>query len=405
MSLRLELTALAAAGAVIFLASCAQTEAARVTPERGAPPSVAVAEVTRQDLGRSVELAAEFRPYQEVDLHAKFAGYLKAIHVDVGDRVRAGQLIAELEVPEMIQEKAHASASLKRTQLQVDRARSEVTRAEADLNIRRISYDRLAGVMKARPNLVAQQEVDNMAARLSESQAQVISAKAALAAAEAEVQVATATSDKVDTVIGYQRITAPFAGVITKRMADPGEMIQAGTASHVQAMPVVQLSQIDRLRLVLPVPESAASRVRLGGGVEIRVDSLKRVIQGRISRFTEKLDTATRTMQTEVDVANPGHEIRPGMFGSARLMLDRKPDALGIPIQALGGERGRTSVLVVSDLNRIARREVETGLETPDMVEIVNGLKEGDLVVLSNRGKLAEGTAVTPKKAETTREH
>jgi RND family efflux transporter MFP subunit len=403
MSLRRKFLILLAAGAAVVLTSCTRAEATRTPTE--AARAVAVAAATRQDLGRSVELAAEFRPYQEVDLHAKVAGYLKAIYVDVGDRVRAGQPIAELEAPEMAQERTQASATLKRTQLQVERARGELARAEADLNIRRVSYDRLEGVSKARPKLVAQQEVDNMAARRSEAQAQLASARAALAASEAEVQVATASRERVETLMGYLKITAPFAGVITKRMADPGEMIQAGTASHVQAMPVVRLSQIDRLRLVLPAPESVAARLKLGTDVEIRVDSLMRVIQGRISRFTEKLDTATRTMEAEVDVANPSHEIRPGMFGYARLMLERRSDAIAIPIQALSGARGHTSVMVVGPLNRVATRAIETGVETPDLIEVARGLKEGELVVVGYRGKLPDGTPVEPRKVEQARSH
>jgi RND family efflux transporter MFP subunit len=398
-------TAAASVAAIALLAGCSQPRTVSATSGAAPPPTVAVAPATRQDLARSLELAAEFRPYQEIALHAKVAGYLKSITVDVGDRVHEGELIAVLEVPEMGPEKLHASASLRRSRVDVERARADVARAEADVKIRRISYDRIAGVAKARPNLIAQQEVDNMAARLSEAEAQLAAAKAAVGAAEEQVQVSSATSERVDTMSEYLRITAPFAGVITKRMADPGEMIQAGTASHVQAQPIVRLSQIDRLRLVLPVPESVANRVRVGGAVEVRVDSLKRVIQGRISRFTEKLDTATRTMETEVDIPNPSHEIRPGMFGYARLLLDRRPDALGIPVQALSNDRAKPTVLVVGVDGKVAERHIEIGLETPDTIEVLNGLKDDEMVIVGNRGKVRPGQLVTARKMDAPREH
>ena len=156
-------------------------------------------------------------------------------------------------------------------------------------------------------------------ARLREAEAQLSVAQAAISASEEQVQIAAAGKERFDTMLTYLRITAPFAGTITKRLADPGAMIQAGTASHVQAMPVVQLSQVDHLRLVLPVPESVVPRIRTDTPVEVRVESLKRVFQGRISRFSGKLDSSTRTMETEVDLPNPDSVIKPGMFGYATL--------------------------------------------------------------------------------------
>jgi RND family efflux transporter MFP subunit len=396
--------AAAPVAAILLLGGCSQPHTVSATSTAPKAATVAVVPVTRKDMARSLELAAEFRPYEEIDLHAKVAGYLKSISVDVGDQVRQGQLIAVLEVPEMVPEEQHASASLRRSKVEVERARADLARAEADVKLRRISYDRLAGVAKARPNLIAQQEVDTMAARLSEAEAQLAAAKATVAAAEEQVSVSTATRSRVEMLSQYLRITAPFSGVITKRMADPGEMIQAGTASHVQAQPVVRLSSIDRLRLVLPVPESIAPRVRIGGPVEVRVDSLKRVIQGRISRFTQKLDSATRTMETEVDIANQNHEIRPGMFGYARLLLDRRQDALGIPVQALSNDRAKPTVLVVAGDGKVEERRIETGLETPETVEVMSGLNEEELVIVGNRGNVRPGQMVTARRVEAAKE-
>ena len=185
-----------------LLAVAAAVGLVRPVPPSGRPQSqardgesarsVAVERVTRQDLGRSLELAAEFRPYQEIDLHAKVAGYLKAIYVDVGDHVKKGQLIAELEAPEMTQELTQAEAVLKRAQVDVDRARSELRRSEAQHSIRQVSFDRLSAVIKARPNLVAQQEIDDASARLREAEAQLSVAQATVSASEEQVRIATA---------------------------------------------------------------------------------------------------------------------------------------------------------------------------------------------------------------------
>jgi RND family efflux transporter MFP subunit len=360
---------------------------------------VSVDRVTRQDLGRTLQLAAEFRPYQEIDLHAKIAGYLKAIHVDVGDHVERGQLIAELEAPEMEQERVQAEAALKRAQVDVERARADLRRSEAQESLRRVAFDRLTGVVKVRANLVAQQEVDDAAARLQDAEAQLSAAGAMVAAAEEQVRIATAVRERNETLLTYLRISAPFSGTITRRLADPGAMIQAGTASHVQAMPVVQLSQVDRLRLVLPVPESVVPQIRVDAPLEIRVDSLKRVFQGRIARFTSKLDSATRTMEAEVDLANPNLVIKAGMFGYATIVLERRENVLTIPVQALAGRAVPITVLRVGPNQQLEERQIDTGLETAERIEVVSGLDEDDMVVVGTRGDLRPGLAVTPRLA------
>ena len=389
------------AGAVVVATavltmSCSAAEpplAARAESAR----AVAVARVDREDLSRTVEVAAEFRPYQEIAVHAKVAGYVKAIYVDIGDTVKAGQLIAELEAPEVAQELAQADAALKRSRVDVDRAKSDLRRADAQASIRKVSFDRLASVLKVRANLVAQQEVDDARARLEDADAQRAAADAAVRAADEQVQAASAARDRLQTMVAYLRITAPFPGTITRRLADPGAMIQAGTASNVQAMPLVELSQMDRLRLILPVPESVVPRIRIDAPVEVRVDALKRVFQGRVARFTGKLDTATRTMETEVDLPNPGNAIKAGMFGSATLGLEQRQDVLTVPVQALAGRAVPITVLVAGPDKRLQERQIEIGLETPDRVEVRAGLKEGDLVVVGARSNLRAGVLVDPK--------
>jgi len=378
-------------------ASCARQTPieARGDPQQTA--TVAVARVALADLSHDLVLTAEFRPFQEIDVHAKVAGYVKTMYVDVGDRVKEGQLLAVLEIPEMVDDLARASAGKRRSDADVLRARDELRRAESAHTVAHLSYERLAAVSKARPNLVAQQEIDDAQGRDLVSEAQIAAAKSALAAAEQGVQVANADENKVKTLNAYARITAPFAGVITKRYADTGAMVQQGTASQTQAMPVVRLSENSLLRLVLPVPETVVPSIHLGEPVEVRVPSLNRSFQGKVARFSDRVQFSTRTMETEVDVQNPSLVLIPGMYAEAHLTLEKKTQVLAVPVQALGGHESNPSVLVVNTDKRLEERPVKRGLETSNRVEILSGLHENEMVVVGSRSQLKAGQQVESK--------
>ena len=368
------------------------------TPAAGERPIVAVVPVTRSDIARVIEVAAEFRAYQEIDVHAKVAGYLKSIGVDVGDRVAAGQLLAVLEIPELQDELQQDEASVKRAGEDVNRAQADLERAQSAHETTHLAAERLAAVSKARPRLIAQQDLDEAAGRDRVAEAQVSTAKAALAVTREQMEIAKATQAKTRTLFAYARITAPFAGVITHRYADTGAMIQAGTSSQTQAMPIVRLSQNDRLRLVIPVPESAVARIHLKQDVDVRVDALGQTFPGLVARFAERLDPDTRTMRVEVDVPNPKFELVPGMYARASIALDRSNGALAVPVQAIDRIEGRSRVMVVSRDGRVDARDVTPGLEAADRVEVTSGLEEGVLVVIGNRGQLKPGMLVTPKE-------
>jgi RND family efflux transporter MFP subunit len=363
-------------------------------------PSVAVARVQRQNLERDLVLSAEFRPYEEVDLHAKVAGFLKDIRVDVGDRVQAGQLIATLEIPEMADEAAQAEATRQRSQAELVHAQSELVRDQSSHEAAHLNYQRLADVVKVRPALVARQELDNAMAKDHEGEAQVDSAKAAITAAQQGIRVAQAAEQRVHTLEAYQRITAPFAGVISMRYADPGAMIQAGTSSSSQSMPVVRVSETVRLRLVLAVPESAVPRIHVGSPINIRVSAVNRQIAGKVARFSDRLQSDTRTMETEVDVENSHGDLAPGMFAEAVVTLDRHEHALAIPVQAVAGAEDKTSLMVVDPQGQLVQKEVRLGLETADRREVLNGLNEGDLVVIGKAGALHPGLRVRPQEVQ-----
>ncbi|HJZ80203.1 MAG TPA: efflux RND transporter periplasmic adaptor subunit [Pyrinomonadaceae bacterium] len=359
--------------------------------------TVAVARVERKDLSQGLTLAAEFRPFQEIDLHAKVAGYLKEINVDVGDRVKDGQVIATLEIPEFKSELLQAEATKRRSESDVVRARSELQRAQSVYEAARLTHSRLSSVGKARPNLLAQQEIDDALAKLQVAEAQLNAARAAITVAEEQVRVQEANEARVKTLSSYAVISAPFSGVITKRFADKGALIQQGTASQTQAMPVVRLSQIDHLRLVLPVPESVVPRIRLGRTVKVKVTSLNQTFDGKVSRFAEKVETATRTMETEVDVPNPRLILKPGMYAYADLELEQKANAITVPVQAVSRKEKKATVMLVNAQKRLELREIVTGMETPLSVEVVAGLSEGNLIVIGNQSQLKPGQFVEPK--------
>jgi RND family efflux transporter MFP subunit len=334
-----------------------------------AAPTAGVAKVTREDLFKQVTMAAEFRPYEEVALHAKVSGYVSKMNVDFGDTVKAGQLLATLEVPELQAELANAQAAQ--------------AKAEADYTNSHLIYTRLQTVNQEHPNLVAQQELDT-------AQANELSAAAAIAAAKANFE-------KFQTMVGYTQITAPFDGVVTHRYADPGTLIQAGTSSDTQALPLVRVSDNYRLRLDFPVTVDYVKDVQLGDSVEVRVDSLNgKTYTGKISRFTHDVDDNTRTMMTEIEIPNPNLELVPGMYATVVLNVKKHLQALAVPTEAVSGEKTPT-VYVVNNDNQIEERAVKLGLETSDKYEILSGLNEGDLVVVGNSAQFQAGEKVEPK--------
>jgi RND family efflux transporter MFP subunit len=360
-------------------------------------PTVAVARVTRGDLAQTLSVAAEFRPYQEIDVHAKVSGYVKSMLVDVGDRVKPGQLLAVLEVPELQDELVQDEASVRRAAEEINRAQADVERAQSAHEMAHLASTRLVTAGKERPNLIAQQDVDDATGRDRMAEAQVATAKAALASARQQQAVAEATQAKTRTLFAYARITAPFAGVITHRYADTGAMVQAGTSSQTQTLPLVKLSQNDRLRLIIPLPESAVRRVHDKEAVDVRVESIGKTVRGTVARSSERLDSDTRTMRVEVDVPNPAFELVPGMFAQASIALDEVKDALLVPVQAIDRVNDKARVLVVTNGGTIERRDIELGLEASDRVAVTRGLAAGDLVVTGNRAQLKAGAVVSPK--------
>ena len=364
-------------------------------------PRAAVATVKREPVAKNLTVAGEFIPFQEVELHAKVAGYIRRINVDIGDRVRAGQILATLEVPELTAQVTGAAAGVRRSQEEIGLVKSQLARAEADHNALHMAAERLKQAAAARPGMIAQQELDDAEAKDAASEAQVSVAKSTVAAQQEEMDVAKAEQVHYSSLAGYSKITAPFDGVVTWRYADTGALIQAGT-SNAGSMPVVKVAEVNKLRLRIPVPESLAGYVRIGDAADVRVQATGDHFTGTIVRTTGALDRATRSLQVEVDVPNPKSKLTPGMYADVTLGIQGSPDALTVPVQAVDRGSNAASVLVVDARNQLERRQIRTGLETPDSVEVLGGLREGERVVVGNLDSFQPGQHVDARQSAMT---
>ncbi|MBI3209894.1 MAG: efflux RND transporter periplasmic adaptor subunit [Candidatus Solibacter usitatus] len=358
---------------------------------------MAVAKPSYEQVSKQLILNGEFKAYQSVDLHAKISGYMKKLNVDAGDRVQAGQLIAQLEVPEMEADLVHASAERRRVESELPRARAELEKADANVELAKVAHNRLTAVSKTEPGLVAQQEIDEALARRRAAEAQVSSNRASIAVVERQIAASRTSEDRIKTMLAYANITAPFAGMITRRFADAGALIQAGTSS--QTGPVVRLAEVSRLRLSVIAPEWAAPLIKTGQGVDIKVASLNKTFKGRISRSTGDVLQNSRTMELEADVPNPSGELAPGMYAEAILVVQASRKALTIPVESIGNSGGNRVAYVVNQANKIEERILKTGIEGASRVEIADGIAEGEQVVVSNRSLLRPGMLVEPRAA------
>jgi RND family efflux transporter MFP subunit len=338
----------------------------QTTPSDGAEaaippdvPTVAVVPARRRDLSQSTTLTSELIPYESVKLYAKEAGYLQSINVDYGSRVRAGETLATLELPEQ---------------------QADLEKSDAAYGLAKVDYERVARVNEQDPGLIAQADIDK---------------------AKADYLMAQDQRDRASVVEGYSVITAPFDGVVTKRYVDDGALIAQGTTNQ-SAMPIVEVADTYRLRLVLETPESIVPLIHVGLPVSVHISATGETIESHVARFSYDLHEDTRTMHTEVDIENPDLHIKPGMYASATIVVAAKPDVLAVPTQAVSTE-GTPSVWIVDGDDKLEQRTVSVGLQTANYVEVTRGLQPGDLVFVGNRSAYSVGAKVKPKIASSAR--
>jgi RND family efflux transporter MFP subunit len=388
-----------ALGLMTFFGACILTSC----KSNVAPPTellrVPVAKVNPATLQDNVVLSAEFEPFQDVDVMAKVAGYVHTIRVDIGSHVRTGDVLAILDVPEIQDELQKAKAGVAAAEANVVTAQADVQRAEAGATIAHLSFQRINDVATKNKGLVPRQDVDVAQSRDAEAVAQLASAKSMLQAAQESKSVADSEYARAGAMMGYATIRAPFNGIVTKRYANTGSMIQAGTASQSQAMPVVRLAQYDVLRLTLPVPVTDAAEVKDGQSVDVSVTNPPRRIQGKISRFTGSVSMATRTMDTQVDVPNADGSLLPGMYAEVHLHLADRPNVMSVPVDAVDGLGTSVEQAYVLRDGIVHVVQVTTGLQTATRLEIVSGIKAGDQVIVGRHTGLSEGEKVQPHAA------
>ncbi len=380
--------------ALILTAGCHSADKSDDTAST--PPIAPIAVASRAPLSNTLNVAGEFLPFQEVELHAKVAGYIRHISVDIGDKVHTGEVLATLDIPELTAQVAGADAHVLEMQEQITRAKSEVLRAQADYDAVHSAAQRLQQVSTQRPGLIAQQELDDALAKDRAAAAQVDAAKSAQSAVQQQLGVSRAGRQQVSAMADYSRITAPFNGIVTSRYADTGSLIQAGT-SNAGSAPVVKIAEIDILRLRLPVPESLAAFVHTGDTASVHVQALGETFPGKITRSAGELDPSTRTMQVEIDVPNASGKLSPGMYANVSLNIQRTGDALVVPIQAVDQTSAQPFVMLVDSANKVEKRAVRIGVSTANRVEILSGVNAGDKVIVANLSTFTPAESVTPK--------
>jgi RND family efflux transporter MFP subunit len=363
--------------------------------------SARVAVAQRGNISHVLTLAGQFQPYQVVDVHPKVSGYMAHINVDIGDIVREGQTLAVLQVPELKAQLRGATFEMEQSKEEFARAQHEISRADATYAALHAASERLKQAAAIRPGLIAQQELDNAQAQDLSAEAQVDSAKSAMAAAEQHMGAANADKQRIEALENYTNVTAPLDGVVIWRYADTGALIQGGTNSNDQTLPIVRLSQSNLLRLRIPVPEEDVKYVQPGDQLQVRVDAIGRSFVGKIVRFTRNVNFETRTMETEVDVENKDLSISPGMYANTILRLDHVENVVTIPVEAIVLDGLQPTVYVLDTANHIHIRNLQVGMEGSKLAEIKDGLQPGDRALIGGQEKYADDEEVTPLMTST----
>ncbi len=349
-------------GALIFLREPSPDAVMPGTDSKAGPseqngaavPAVQVVKPQRRDIAETLTLPANISPWYQATLYAKVPGYLKWMGVDKGDSVKQGQLLAVIDSPEMDQ---------------------QYQQAQADYAIKRVTFERLYNVWKENPDVIAKQDVD---------------------VAEAAAEAAKHLMNNRRVMLDYTKVYAPFSGVITARFADPGALIQSAAVSATQAVPLYTLMDLDTVRVYVSVPQEAALLAKAGVPAVLTFKELPgQEFNGSITRTTQALDPATRTLLVEIDMPNKERQLQPGRFVTATLYLRQHPGALVIPPAAIvtsGADKGK-SVFVVEQ-GRARQVPIKTDIDDGVWVEVVKGLSGNEDIVVVGKTGLTDGQPV-----------
>jgi RND family efflux transporter MFP subunit len=338
--------------------------------------------VIEQPLDVQLSLPGELTAYQAVAIHSRVTGFVKSVNVDRGSRVRAGDLLAMLDAPELVAQRAEGQSKLQAAEAQLAIAKAK---AEAD----RSTFDRLKAA-SATPGVVAGNDLVLAETAAEVSRSQVVAAQEG---AEAARQALNAVRD----MEGYLRVTAPFAGVVTERNVHPGALVGPSTSAG-GALPLLRLVENSRLRLVVPVPEAYATDLKTGTEVPFSVAAYPgQSFSGKIARNAQSVDVSTRTMAVEIDVTNADGRLAPGTFCQVLWPIRRSAPSLFVPSASVASTTDRTFVIRVRE-GKTEWVDVKIGLTSGPLVEVFGNLRPGETVAGRGTDELRPGTQVRPRE-------
>jgi multidrug efflux pump subunit AcrA (membrane-fusion protein) len=355
-------------------------------------PRVEVEHPRRVTVVQRLQTNATLEAFEETDLFAKVSGYLSDVRVDIGDHVKAGQVLAVISIPEMENELAEDKAQLDSKRRSLETAQRQVDHSKANVTLQDLTLKRQEVLFKGRD--IADQTLDEAHANADIAKADVGVAEANRAFAAAQVALAAATVEKIKTLIAYSQIVAPFDGVVARRLVNRGDLVQAATSTR--TTPLFTVQRIDTIRVFCDIPENEVPHLHIGDRAIVKPYGFEgKPFIGSVTRFSLRLNPETRNMRTEVDLPNPEERLYPGMYAEVSLEMNRRPDALTVPATAVGSDSVGNFVYTVTG-NRISRLAINIGTTDSGRTEVTGGLSKETPVVTTFRGAPAPGTAVRP---------
>ena len=363
-------------------------------------PELKFTQPSRGPIVRYVTLPGTLKANQQTTLYAKVPGYLKSITVDIGDIVKSGQVIAEIEVPELQADLGRAKAAIARAKAEVTSAKAGIGKAKAELDAAEIELTRLTKARKSSPDLVVPQRIDEATARHEAAKAERTQAQAAADLATARQRETEAELERIEALLAFATVRAPFTGVISARHVDPGAFIPSATSgSAARTAAVVTMVEYDTIRAEVAVPEIEAARVIPGQPVKVIVEGLgRRTFEAKVSRHGQALDEASRSLNVEADIANPKHELRPGMFATLMVGVELHENAIRVPAAGVLTEKSGASVFLLVN-GKAKKTPVKVGFNDGKQVEITSGLSGGEKVLLFDKTAPADGATVKATEA------
>ena len=352
-------------------------------------PRVEVIQVVRSSNNSELELPGSVQAMAEAPILARASGYIQRRMVDIGDRVRAGQPLAEIEAPELDEQVRQARANLQQSQAALDQALANYEQGKSDMEFSRVTAERWSR-LTAR-GVVSKQENDQYQTQYQSRVANVRALEKAIAVQRSNIAAADANLARLVEMQSFKTVKAPFDGVITLRNVDAGALVNTGSTL------LFRIAQTGTVRIYVNVPQVNASTVRPGQPARLRVSNLPgRFFPGTVARTANALDPASRTMLVEVHAPNPGGVLLPGLYAQVGLRNARENPPLLVPSDALVVRADGTSVAVVRADHTVHLQKIEVGRDYGDRLEVASGLQEGDLIIPNPGDAAREGIGVDP---------